>query len=146
MNVINFTVPGPPVGKATARTVTNKGRTHSFTPAKTVNYQALVRLAFTNAYPGFDPIDGPIVLDIRAYFPAPKYLLKKYPKEVALEIVRHTNKPDMSNIFKAVEDALKGVYYVDDSRISDYGGAAKRYSLRPRLEVWASPADLIESF
>jgi Holliday junction resolvase RusA-like endonuclease len=115
-------------------------------PEKTVNYSALVKMAFCQAYPNFAPIDGPIILSIHAFFLAPQYLLKKYPEQIRLELVRDMNKPDMSNIFKVVEDALKGVYYCDDSRISDYDNATKRYSLRPRLEVWASPADLIESF
>ena len=38
-------------------------------------------------------------------------------------------------MLKGVEDALKGLWYVDDSQIVGYGELGKWYAERPRIEV-----------
>jgi Holliday junction resolvase RusA-like endonuclease len=134
---LTFTVPGQPVAKARARTVVNRGRVHSFTPPKTANYENLVRMAFVEKYPNHVPIEGPIMLSIRAFFMAPKYLMRKHAHEVAQETILHISRPDLSNIFKSVEDALNGVAFVDDSAVCVYGPdqSMKLYSVMPRVEI-----------
>ena len=69
--MMRFTVPGPPVGKARARTVLNRGRVHSYTPNKTTAYESTVRLAFAKAFPRHVPLTGPIWLEVTAYFQPP---------------------------------------------------------------------------
>ena len=49
--------------------------------------------------------------------------------------LRPVTKPDVSNVLKGVEDALKGVWYKDDSQIVGYGVLGKWYDERPRIEI-----------
>ena len=67
MTEIHFTVPGPPKGKARARTVHTGGRTFSYTPEGTVLYENLVKTCFyqTGAHP-FDA-DEELKANIRRY-------------------------------------------------------------------------------
>lgn len=47
-------------------------------------------------------------------------------------------KPDLSNYIKAVEDALEGLIWVNDSRICEYGPTGKFYDMTggsPRIEL-----------
>lgn len=131
--MMRFTVPGPPVGKARARTVLSRGRVHSYTPNKTTAYESTVRLAFAKAFPRHVPLTGPIWLEVTAYFQPPKRLKLRNGKE-GYESVPHVTRPDASNIAKVVEDALNGVAYRDDSQIASLS-VDKRYSLTPRVEV-----------
>jgi len=133
--IINFTIPGPPVGKARARTVTNHGKTHSFTPDRTVLYENLVKLCFQEKRPnGWQPHEGPVELHVSAYFQIPKSTSKKDRERMLTGEIRPTKKPDGSNIEKVIEDALNGIAYIDDSQIVDEH-AHKLYSETPEVRV-----------
>jgi Holliday junction resolvase RusA-like endonuclease len=129
---LTFTVPGQPVAKARARTVVNRGRVHSFTPAKTANYENLVRMAFVEKYPNHVPIEGPIQAVVFAYFQMPKCFRAKDGSRP--EDISHTKRPDGDNIAKSIFDAGNGVIWRDDSQISDLA-VIKRYSANPRVEI-----------
>lgn len=49
--------------------------------------------------------------------------------------IRPTTKPDISNVLKGVEDALKGIWYKDDSQIVEYGEVSKYYGEEPKIIV-----------
>jgi Holliday junction resolvase RusA-like endonuclease len=123
-------VPGQPVAKARARTVVNRGKVRSYTPEKTARFENLVRLAFTEKYPDHVPIEGPLALQVTAYFEPPKSMRFKSPAEET----HHTKRPDGDNICKAISDGLNGVAYKDDSQLSHII-IGKRYSYTPRTEV-----------
>ena len=62
--------------------------------------------------------------------------MPKYKREAALAgTLRPTTKPDVSNVLKGVEDALKGVWYKDDSQIIGFDELGKWYGERPRIEI-----------
>ena len=42
--MMRFTVPGPPVGKARARVVLNRGKVRAFTPAKSASFSNLAEV------------------------------------------------------------------------------------------------------
>jgi len=128
--MMRFTVPGPPVGKARARTVLSRGRVHSYTPNKTTAYESTVRLAFTAAYPGHVPLDGPLAVSVRAFFWPPD----RYRHQTGIESIPHTTRPDGDNVLKAVADAGNGVIWRDDSIVARWT-IEKWYSLTPRVEV-----------
>jgi len=126
---IHLTIPGPPVGKQRAR-VCRSG--HAFTPAKTVNYEALVKQTFAAKYPDFMPMSGPVRMILSIYIMPSKETQRKIKKSIAR--VYPIIKPDADNILKIVADALSGLAFVDDKQIiSVY--AEKKYSLRPCVEV-----------
>ena len=125
---ISLTIPGPPVGKQRAR-ICRTG--HAFTPAKTVNYEALVKQTFAAKYPDFVPMSGPLRMILSSYIMPSKETTRKLKKGAK---IYPTIRPDISNVLKSIEDALNGLAYVDDKQIiSVY--AEKKYSLRPCVEI-----------
>jgi len=128
---IDFTIPGPPKGKARARTLKNG---HSFTPADTVAYENLVKLCYREKANGSALIEGPVQVWIRAYFPIPKSASKKRTEEMRTGALRPVVKPDCDNIAKIVCDALNNIAYRDDSQVT-CAVVVKEYADIPRVEV-----------
>lgn len=77
---------------------------------------------------GIKPTADPVRLDVVAYFrPADSW--PAWKKQAALQgLIAHTAKPDTDNIIKIVKDAMNGVLYVDDSRVSQCGWPRKLYA------------------
>jgi len=135
MSTISLTIPGPPVGKQRARIC----RTGHYTPAKTVNYETLIKELFAIAYPNHVPFSGPISLQVRAFIAPSKAdagKLKRTPR------LRPTKKPDLDNIIKLVCDALNGLAYADDKQIVAVL-SGKNYSDQPRTEIIVEETELI---
>ena len=149
---ISFFVPGPPQGKARARTVRGfYGRSTTYTPAKTVVYEGAIRSAFRNAAKtqrGGDaaalvqpePVIGkgvPVRIRIEAFFkPAARTTRKQYALIQAGKLFP-IRKPDVDNIVKVVADALNGVAYKDDAQVIEFA-ACKAYSHEEGLAITVS--------
>lgn len=129
--LIEFTVPGQPVGKGRPR-FTRAG--HAYTPAKTASYENLVRLEFNHQFPSFEPFDGAICVEIMAYYQIPSSFSRKRHSEAKNHIIRPTVRPDCDNVCKAVLDALNNVAYHDDNQIVTLK-ACKLYDDKPRTEI-----------
>ena len=113
MTEISFTVPGQPVGKARAR-VTRHG---TYTPATTVGYEERIIVAARSVdRPALAPEGAAVRLSILFRFAMPKSWSKT--KRDCLSHNRHTQKPDLDNLLKAVKDALNGVCYFDDAQVA----------------------------
>lgn len=129
----SFTVPGEPRGKARARTVFNGVKAHSFTPKRTREYEDIIRLAHRVQTGQKMPFHGPVVLEIRAFYPIPQSWPKAKIGKALAEMILPTVKPDLDNVIK-VMDALNGQAWDDDRQVVEYH-AKKRYSAQPRLEI-----------
>lgn len=136
--IVQFTIPGEPVGKGRARIVTNKytGKAHGVTPHKSVTYENHVKLMFCNA--GHKPTDeeykGEIQITVECFYGIPK---SKSKKEKALMLsgdILPTKKPDVDNVLKIICDSLNGIAYHDDSQIV-LACIEKRYSELPEVKV-----------
>ena len=136
MQELKFEVPGSPIGQGRPKFSTINGHAKAYDPEKSRNYKAYVKLLATQAMKeqGFTMIDGPCCLDIMAFFEVPKSKSKKFKERALLGLERPTKKPDIDNIVKALQDALNGLAYKDDSSIV-YLSVAKCYSEIPRVEV-----------
>lgn len=128
-----FTIPGPPVGKGRARFARRGKFVATYTPAKTVNYEALVKMAAQSVFDG-TPSELPITMMIQAYFAIPKSMKKSLLDLANKEKLQVTKKPDADNIGKIVCDALNGIIYHDDAQVADLR-TIKRYSPIPRVVV-----------
>lgn len=136
---MQFTVNALPQGKARARTATNKytGKTHSYTPKKTQNYEDLVRWSYKAAggeYLG----EVPIKLYILAIYQIPTSWSKKKKQQAINGEILPCVKPDGDNCAKAVMDALNGVCWLDDKQVVDLH-IEKIYGTAPRLEITVLP-------
>ena len=83
------------------------------------------------------PLTGALVLGVKAYFSIPTSWSKKKQAQAAAGELRHTKKPDLSNVLKHVEDCLSQMlFWKDDALVVEYlPGTGKYYSDRPRWEV-----------
>ncbi|HCA29497.1 MAG TPA: RusA family crossover junction endodeoxyribonuclease [Ruminococcaceae bacterium] len=118
---IEFTIPGPPQGKARPRVVRMKnGASVSYTPDKTVQYEELVRLRFMSAATGQRfPDDTALRMTIISGFPIAKSKSKKLQAAMLSGAIRPTKKPDSDNIVKIICDALNGFAYKDDAQVAE---------------------------
>lgn len=136
MNMINFSIPGPPQGKARPRVVrTKNGASLTYTPDKTVRYEELVRIRYQAAAHGFKFADGAqVCVQITARFPIPQSKSKKLKAAMLEGKIKPTKKPDSDNIIKIICDALNGLAYKDDAQVV-LTQAAKEYDDDPRVDV-----------
>ena len=115
--MINFTVPGTPQGKGRARSFVRNGHVGHYTPEKTRTYEGMIRVLAMQAMGANPPIEGPVEMTLFIVMPVPKsWPAWKRDMAVAGQIMP-TTKPDVSNIQKAVEDALNGVVWLDDCQV-----------------------------
>ncbi len=129
-----FSVPGPPQGKARARTVTQGGRVHSYTPSKTAQYEALVARTYKESFPDSEAATGAVEVVIRAFYAVPKSWPKEKRKQALAGMIPVLTKPDIDNACKAVLDSLNSIAWQDDKQII-WLQAIKAYSAEPRVEV-----------
>ena len=134
MSTYTAIVLGDPVAQGRPRFSRQGGFVKAYDPAKSRDYKSYVRMIAAQHAP-VTPVEGAIEFSLRIYRAIPKGM-PKYKREAAKEgRLRPVTKPDVSNVLKGVEDALKGVWYKDDSQIVEYGVLGKWYDDRPRIEI-----------
>jgi len=129
-----FIIDATPVAKGRPRFSSRGGFVKTYTPAKTADWEAVVRQAAQQAMGSSDPIDGPVALSLRFYLPIPASWSKKRTEAANLGREHHVKKPDVDNFAKAVMDACNGVLFVDDSQVMNLH-VSKHYSKWPRVAV-----------
>jgi Holliday junction resolvase RusA-like endonuclease len=133
---IRIEVAGP-VAPYRERARVAAGRVWSSRTRETVNYQATIRVLSQHAMAGRPPFTGPVELTLRIYVAVPQSM-PKYRRALALTgTLRPTTRPDITNVLKAVEDALSGIVFRDDAQVA-ITRAAKIYAEHPRLVIEVS--------
>ena len=131
--MIEITCPGPPVPKGRPRfTVYSAGgrqRTRIYTPGKTRVYEVKLAGYAAEAMKGQAPLDGPLSVIMKAFFPIPKSWTKARKRRAHYV----TSKPDLDNIAKSL-DALNNIVFKDDAQVVDLF-VRKLYDEQPRLEI-----------
>lgn len=132
--MINFTIPGDPVGKGRARST--RSGIH-YTPEKTRNYEAFVKMLAVEAMQGKALLKGECFAKIIVDYAVPKSTSKKMQQQFLTNAIRPTRKPDIDNIVKSVFDACIGVVFKDDSQVV-HMQVGKFYSDIPKIyvEIW----------
>jgi Holliday junction resolvase RusA-like endonuclease len=129
-----FSIPGPPVGKGRPRVTTAGGHAHAYTPVKTASYERLVRETYKLSFPGQKPLEGPLELVLRAYYPIPESWPQSKKAKALCGLIEPTVKVDFDNLAKVICDSLNDIAWVDDKQIVD-ARIQKIYSPIPRVEV-----------
>lgn len=127
--MIKFEILGQPIAKA--RPMMTKAGV-AYTPAKTVNYESLVRYTYQSIYGKQEPLSGRIEAHVTAIFPIPKSYSKKKTAELLQGHCNYDKKPDCDNLAKSVLDALNGIAYNDDSQITSLH-VVKEYGTQPKV-------------
>jgi len=125
MNPINLWIPMRPVAQGRSRS-TRSG--HHFTPAKTRQAMAYIQATMRQQYQG-PALPGPISIRFLFGFTRPK----------SNKSAHHTQKPDLSNLIKLVEDAGNGIIWQDDKQIVEYAYAAKFWAEEDGIELTINP-------
>ncbi|MFO0271525.1 MAG: RusA family crossover junction endodeoxyribonuclease [Gemmatimonadota bacterium] len=102
--MFTFVIPGKPQAKGRARTKPGSGR--PYTPRTTASFERYVQqLAVLARVP---KATGPVRMEIDFKF-----------RRARKSAGHHTARPDLSNLVKAIEDALNTIAYDDDAQISE---------------------------
>lgn len=126
---MTFTIPGAAVPQGRPRFFRRGSFTGAYDPAKSKAWKEYVRLTAIAA--GCKPLQGALSMEVVFFLPCPKNLAKRLERG---ENIAHIKKPDCSNLVKAVEDALNGICYDDDSQITD-SRVVKQYATVPSVFV-----------
>lgn len=118
-------------GRARIGMIGNKAR--AFTPPKTVAYEALVAMTAHDAMDGSPPLEGPLKVEIVAWFIVPASWSKRRKAETRY----HTARPDADNIGKAIGDGANGIVWRDDAQIASFT-VTKRYGAQACVAVAVS--------
>jgi len=130
---ISLTIPGEPKGKQRPKW----SPVGTYTPKKTVSYEAYIKELFAIKYPAFIPLDSALTMKIWMGLLIPKSTSKKKEGMMKMGIIKPTKRPDVDNVLKTVMDALEKLAYKNDSQIVRVV-IDKNYSERPRLEITIS--------
>lgn len=105
---MRFFVPGKPTPKGRPRCTCKGGKPRMYTPASTVVWEKMVATLARHHWQG-EPLDCPawVRIEIRQHDP------KCTEGEPA-----HKMRCDVDNVAKSVLDALNGIAYVDDRRVT----------------------------
>lgn len=136
--IVEFFVPGEPVGKGRPRVGKVGQHARLFTPAKTANYEGLIAHAASQAMAGRSLVNGPVLVELRMGLAIPQSASKKRKSAMAAGQIMPTKKPDMDNVIKAIFDGLNGVVWVDDVQVVD-SIVRKRFAEVPGVRVRVVP-------
>lgn len=133
--MVEFTVVGEPKGKGRPNFSTYGGHITARTPAKTVEYENLVKMSYLNKCGRYKfPDDAQLAVSIKAYYSIPKSASKKRKEAMLLKVIRPAKKPDCDNVIKSILDSLNSLAYRDDAQVVDVF-FHKFYDEYPRVEV-----------
>ena len=135
--MIEFTIPGQPVGKGRPRASRTNIGIRMHTPAKTVHYEARIAFAAQQAMmaaevPG--TLAGPVAVQMVISYQIPASWSRKAQERAEQMLTAPCVKPDIDNVAKVIGDACNGIIWRDDVQIVDLH-AVKRYSRTPGVSV-----------
>lgn len=130
--IYEFEVPGKITGKGRPRV--NTTTAIAYTPAKTKEYEELVKQYFIIKYRRINPLEGRIKINITAYFSVPKNTSKKQEENMLNNAISPTKKPDIDNIAKIILDALNKLAFKDDNQITKLE-IEKKYGTEEKIFV-----------
>ena len=130
--IYEFEVPGKITGKGRPRV--NTTTAIAYTPAKTKEYEELVKQYFIIKYRMINPLEGRIKINITAYFSVPKNTSKKQEENMLNNTISPTKKPDIDNIAKIILDALNKLAFKDDNQITKLE-IEKKYGTEEKISV-----------
>lgn len=129
---VTFTVYGDPVPKGRPR-FTRQGRT--YTPKKTHDYESEVSSMAKEAMGSSEPLETPVIVCVYVTFPIPQSYSKKRSEACLNGSERHTKRPDLDNVVKAITDGMNGVVYKDDCQITSLH-ATKVFGSTAMVEIF----------
>lgn len=142
IQTVAFYVSGAPFGKERPRSTQINGRSVVYTPKKTADYERHIRqvawAAMSKERIGIT--DKAVHMSIEAVFPIPASWPQKRKLIASMGGEKPKKKPDLSNVFKAIEDGCNGVVYEDDAQICSFTAVKTYESETKRAGVYVTVA------
>ena len=129
--MITLEVKGKPIAKARPRFARCGKFVRTYDPQETEEGRFLFEVQKQWSRP---PIERPLKVRCSFDMPIPKSTSRKKTWAMIYDEIKHTKKPDVSNLLKFVEDCLNGVVWKDDSQII-YLAGGKFYSEEPKTLI-----------
>jgi Holliday junction resolvase RusA-like endonuclease len=139
MMQIMFTIYGEPVPKGRPRFSTRGKFPVAYTPEKTKNYESEVGMMAKAAMGASEPLEGALEAFIYVTFAVPASYSKKRTEACLSGSEKHTKKPDLDNVVKAVLDGMSDIVFLSDSQITSIH-ATKVYGEVAKVEVMVRQA------
>ncbi len=114
---IKFTVPGLPRGKQRPRVCRINGRSITYTPKQTVEYENQIRSIYSKVANFKFERHVPLEVAILALFEPPQSVSQKVRALMLNGEILPTKRPDGDNIIKVVLNALNGMAFHDDGQV-----------------------------
>jgi len=134
MLMVNFTVYGPPQGKARPRFRKIGNFVQTYTPAKTKSYEDEIKMFAKAAMGATEPLETPVEVFLYIRNTVPASYSKKRTEACLSGQEKPINKTDIDNIAKAFLDGMNGIVYKDDRQVVELH-AKKTYSEIAAVEV-----------
>lgn len=127
---IQFYIPG----KVQAKQRPRFNGKFAYTPKQTVAYENWIRTCYLDKYREVRQLEGPLKVEIVAYYEIPKSTNKKKRQQMLDCEIFPTVKPDTDNIAKSILDSLNGFAYLDDKQVVDLN-VKKYYAQVPSATI-----------
>ena len=134
MLMVNFTVYGPPQGKARPRFRKIGNFVQTYTPAKTKSYEDEIKMFAKAAMGATEPLETPVEVFLYIRNSVPASYSKKRTEACLSGQEKPINKTDIDNIAKAFLDGMNGIVYKDDRQVVELH-AKKTYAEIAAVEV-----------
>ena len=128
---MKFTIPISPKAqkRARSRAVQSGGQTFSMTYTdkdQRTEQNRLMALMYEHRPP--EPLQGPLLLGVKAYLPIPKSKPKKWQAAALAGDIRPISRPDTDNLIKQIKDCANRAMWGDDCQVVEYlPGTGKYY-------------------
>lgn len=136
--MFQFEIYGAPIPQA--QTQFNRKSGHCYDP--TAKKKSLMQWQMTS-YAPTKPLTCPVKVDLTFYFPVPKSTSGAKKRQMLNQVICHIKKPDADNCAYLVTNAMKKIFYEDDSQIVDLS-VHKRYGEEPKTVVKIIPIDQMQ--
>lgn len=137
--MVEFTIPGTPVGKGRPKFARRGNFVKAYTPEKTASYENLVKLYANQAMAGKPLIEEPVGVVINIVVGVPESWSKKKKVECLLGKIKPTSKPDIDNVIKGIFDAMNEIVWKDDKQVVMLQ-VNKKYGETPHAWVFITTA------
>lgn len=135
-----------PRGQMRARHGVAHGFSHTYKDSgQAAREEAL--MALLGPYQPKEPMQGPLLLGVKAFLPIPASKPKKWKAQARDGVARPTRKPDLDNLIKHVTDCLSMLRFWDDDRqvVGYLPHTGKYYADVPRWELEIVELEIAES-
>lgn len=135
MDSVKLIIPVSPTGQMRARHTVRGSFATTYKAPEQRSREETIK-AFLAKHQPERPLDGPLLLGVKAYMPMPKMSREKTAQALA-GALRPTTKPDLDNLVKQIKDCLTQMrYWQDDKLVVGYlPHTGKYYSDQPRWEI-----------